>query len=161
MVVVTHFSMVTARGKSREGFSISARTVGKAWFPAKAKAMLRNAEVASIKVGLPMALRLRGALTSRGPWTPSVIMTRRTVMMMLAVQSHDAQETKRIERGTQSAHIATAETTVNATVQVACSETVLRPMVRVTRADAEIRAMLIRNPTAKMTSTQGPPSTRP
>ena len=37
----------------------------------------------------------------------------------------------------------------------------LRPMVRVTRAEALMSAMLMRKPMAKMPSTQGPPRTRP
>jgi hypothetical protein len=37
----------------------------------------------------------------------------------------------------------------------------LRPMVRVTRAEALMSAILMRKPMAKIPSTQGPPRTRP
>ena len=81
--------------------------------------MLRKAETAWVNVGEPIALRLRGAVGSRGPWTPRVIMTMRTVAMMDAVQGHEAQETKRMLWGTHMAHMAMAAMTVKTTVQVA------------------------------------------
>jgi hypothetical protein len=81
--------------------------------------------------------------------------------MMEMVQGQEAHETKRMLWGTHIAHIARADMTVNTTVQVACSETVFNPIVKVTSADALMSAMLIRNPTAKIPSTHGPPSTRP
>lgn len=79
-----------------------------------------------MNVGLPMALRLSGAVGSRGPWTPKVTMTMSTVAIMDIVQGHDAQETNRILCGTHIAHIAMAATTVKTIVQVACSLTVSR-----------------------------------
>lgn len=88
-------------------------------------------------------------------------MTMRTVAMMEAVQGHEAQETKRMLWGTHIAHMAMAATTVKTTVQVACSLTVLSPMVNVTSAEALMSAMLIKKPIAKIPSTQAPPRTRP
>lgn len=93
--------------------------------------MFKKAETAWVNVGDPMVCRFRGAEGSRGPWTPRVIMTMRTVAMMEMVQGQEARETKRMLWGRHMAHMERAAMMVKTTVQVAWSLTVSGGVSRV------------------------------
>lgn len=83
-----HFSIVTARGKSRDGFFISASTVGKAWLPENAKATFKKALVVCEKGELPNARSVTPPSCVCGPAIPREIMTIRSVATMLTVHGH-------------------------------------------------------------------------